>query len=180
MLVDSSSATDIHFVFLWLSGYGIVPLYTVFCFVLFFSHIQFSSVTQSCLTLCDLMNHRTPGLPVHHQLWGFTQTHVHWVSDAIQPSHPLSFPSPPALNLSQHHDLFKWVSSMHPVANVLEFQLHHQSFQWTPRTDLLRMDGLDLPAIQGTLKSLLQHHNLKASILQRIAFWWSNSHIRTW
>ena len=99
--------------------------------------IQFSSVTQSCLTLCDPMNHSTPGLPVHHQLPEFTQTHVHQVSDAIQPSHPLSSPSPPAPNPSQHRGLFQWVNSSHEVAKVLEFQLQHQSFQWTPRTDLL-------------------------------------------
>ena len=126
--------------------------------------IQFSSVIQSCPTLCEPTNHSTPGLPVHHQLPEFTQTHVHWVSDAIQPSHHLSSPTPPALNLSQHQGLFKWVSSSHQVAKVLEFQLQHQSFQWTPRTDLLRMDWLDLLAVQGTLKSLLQHHSSKASI----------------
>ena len=97
----------------------------------------FSSVAQSCPTLYDPMNHSTPGLPVHHQLPEFTQTHVHWVSDAIQPSHPLLSPSPPALNLSQHHCLFKWVSSSHQVAKVLEFQLQHQSLQWTLRTDVL-------------------------------------------
>ena len=100
------------------------------------SSVQFSSVTQSCPTRCDPMNHSTPGLPVHHQLPESTQTHVH-VGDAIQPSHPLSSPSPPALNLSQHQALFQWVSSLHQVAKVLEFQLQHQSFQWTPRTDLL-------------------------------------------
>ena len=83
------------------------------------------------------MNRSTPGFPVHHQLPEFTQTHVHWVGDAIQPSNPLSSPSPPALNLSQHQGLFKWVSSLHQVAKVLEFQLQHQSFQWTPRTNLL-------------------------------------------
>ena len=103
-----------------------------------FSSVQFSSVTQSCLTLCDPMNCSTPGLPVHHQLLESTQTHVHWVSDAFQPSHPLSSPSPPALNLSQHQGLFKWVSSSHQVAKVLEFQFQHQSFQWTPRTGLLQ------------------------------------------
>ena len=97
------------------------------------SGVQFSSVTQSCLKMdCNM-----PGLPVHHQLLEFTQTHVHWVSDAIQASHPLSSPSPPALNASQHQSLFKWVSSSHQVAKVLEFQLQHQSLQWTPRTDLL-------------------------------------------
>ena len=80
--------------------------------------LQFSSVTQSCQTLCDPMNHSTPRLPVHHQLLKFTQTHAHWVSDAIQPSHPLSSPSPPAFNLSQHQGLFKWVSSSHQVAKI--------------------------------------------------------------
>ena len=98
--------------------------------------VQISSVAQLWWTLCDPMNHSTPGLPVHHQLLEFTQTHIHWVGDAIQPSHPLSSPSPPALNLSQHQGLFKWVSSSHQVAQVLEFQLQHQSFLWTPRTDL--------------------------------------------
>ena len=84
---------------------------------------HFSSVAQSCPTLCDPMNRSTPGLPVHHQLLESTQTHVHWVGDAIQPSHPLSSPSPSAPNLSQHQGLFKWVSSSHEVAKVLEFQL---------------------------------------------------------
>ena len=99
--------------------------------------VQFSSVAQLCPTLCDPMNRRTPGLPGPHQLPESTQSHVHLVGDAIQSSHPLSSPSPPALNLSQHQGLFKWVSSSHEVARVLEFQLQHQSFQWTPRTDLL-------------------------------------------
>ena len=100
-----------------------------------------SLVTQSCPTLFDPMNHSTPGLPVHHQLPEFTQTHVHWVCDATQPSHPPSSPSPPALNLSQHQGLFQWISSSHQVAKVLEFKLQHQSFQRTPTTDLL-YDGL--------------------------------------
>ena len=99
--------------------------------------VQFSSVTQSCPTLCNPMNHSTPGLPVHHQLPESTQTHVHRVGDAIQLSHPLSSPSPPALNLSQHQSFFQWVNPLHEVAKVLEFQLQHQSFQWIPRTDLL-------------------------------------------
>ena len=98
---------------------------------------QFRSVAQSCLTLCDPMDCRTPGLPIHHQLPEFTQTHVHWVGVAIQPSHPLSSPSPPAFNLSQHQGFFKGVSSSHQVAKVLEFQLKHQSFQWIPRIDFL-------------------------------------------
>ena len=99
--------------------------------------VQFSSVAKSCPTLCNPMNHSTPGLPVHHQLPEFTQTHVHRVSDAIQPSHPLSSPSPPAPNPSQNQDLFQWVNSSHEVAKVLEFQLQHQCFQWTSKTDLL-------------------------------------------
>ena len=97
----------------------------------------FSSVAQSCLTLCSPMNCNTPGLPVHHQLPEFTQTHVHRVGDAIKPSHPLSSPSPPAPNPSQHQSLFQWVNSLHEVAKVLEFHPQHQSSQWTPRTDLL-------------------------------------------
>ena len=116
------------------------------------------------------MNHSTPGLPVHHQLLEFTQTHVYWVGDAIQPSHPLSSPSPPALNLSQQQGLFKWVSSSHQVAKILEFQLQHQSFQWTPGLISFRMNWLDLLVVQGTLKSLLQHQNSKASILRCSAF----------
>ena len=88
--------------------------------------VQFSSVTQLCLTLCNPMNCITPGFPIQHQILEFTQTHVHWVSDAIQPSLPLSSPFPPALNPSQHQGLFKWVSSSHQVAKVLEFQLQHQ------------------------------------------------------
>ena len=98
---------------------------------------QFSSVAQSCPTLCDPMNRSTPGLPVHHQLPEFTQTHVHWVGDAIQPSYPLLSPSPPTFNHSQHQGLFKFVSSLHQVAKVLEFQLQQQSFRWISRTDLL-------------------------------------------
>ena len=85
--------------------------------------VQFSSVAQLCPTLCDPMNHSTPGLPVHHQILEFTQTHVHRGSDAIQPSHPRSSPSPPALNPSQHQSLFQWVNPSHEVAKVLEFQL---------------------------------------------------------
>ena len=100
--------------------------------------LQFSSVAQLCPTLCNPMNCSTPGLPVHHQLPEFTQTHVHRVSDAIQPSHPLSAPSPPALNPSQHQSLFQWVNSLHKVAKVLEFQLQHHSFQRNPTADLIQ------------------------------------------
>ena len=116
------------------------------------------------------MDHSTSGLPVHHQFPESTETHVHWVGDAIQPSHTLSSPSPPTFNLSQHQGLFKWVSSLHHMAKVLAFQLQHQSFIWTLRTISFRMDWLDLLAVQGTLKSLLQHHSSKASILRHSAF----------
>ena len=129
---------------------------------------SFSS--QSCPTLCDPMDCTTPGFPVLHQLSELAQTHVHLVGDAIQLSHPLLSPSPPIFNLSQHQGLFQWVSSSHEVAKVLEFQLQHQSFQCIFRTDFLRIDWFDLLAVQGTLKSLLQHHSSKASILQCSAF----------
>ena len=132
------------------------------------SSVQFSrSVVSDSLWPMDCS---MPGLPVHHQLPEFTQLQVHLVCDAIQPSPPLLSPSPPAFNLSQHQGLFKWVSSLHQVAKVLEFQLQHQSFQWTHRTISFRMDWLDLLAVQGTLKSLLQHHSSKASILWCSAF----------
>ena len=107
---------------------------SVYCWI---QSIQFSSATQSCPTLCDPMNHSTPGLPVHHQLPESTQTHVHQIGDAIQPSHPLCSPSPPAFNLFQHQGLFHRVSSSHQVAKVLKFQLQHQSFQCIFRTDFL-------------------------------------------
>ena len=99
--------------------------------------VQFSLVTESCLTLCNPMNRSMLGIPVHHQLPESTQTYVHWVHDAIQPSHPLLSPSPPAFSLSQHQGLFKWVSCSHKVAKILEFQLQHQFFQWMFRTDFL-------------------------------------------
>ena len=99
--------------------------------------VQFSSVAQSCPTLCDPMNSSMPGLPVHHQLLELTQTHAHQVRDAIQPSHPLSSPSP-APNPSQHQSLFQWVNSSHEGAKVLELQLQHHSFQRSPRADLLQ------------------------------------------
>ena len=98
---------------------------------------KFSSVAQLCATLCDPMDCSTPGFPVHHHLLELTQTQVHYVGDAIQPSHPLSSPSLSTFNLSQHQGLFKYISSSHQVANVLEFQLQHQSLQWIFRTDFL-------------------------------------------
>ena len=106
------------------------------------------------------MNCSTSGLPVHHQLPEFTQTHVHRVSDAIQPSHSLSSPSPPAPNPSQHQGLFQWLISSHQVAKVLEFQLQHQCFQWTPRTGLLQ-DGLVGPPCSPSISSLQFLHLLE-------------------
>ena len=132
--------------------------------------LQFSSVAQSCPTLCDPMNHSTPGLPVHHQLLEFTQTHVHRVSDAIQPSHPLSSPSslppiPPSIRV------FSNESTLHmrwPKYWSLSFSIIPS--KEIPGLISFRMDWLDLLAVQGTTKDLLQHHSSKASILRRSAF----------
>ena len=127
---------------------------------------RISSVTQPSLTLCDPMDCSTPDFPVHHQLLGPTQTHVHRVGDAIQPSHPLSFTSSPAFNLSQHQGLFKWVGSSHQVAKVLEFQLPNHSFQWKFRTDCLYDWLVGFPCSPRALKSLFQHNSSKASIFR--------------
>ena len=138
--------------------------------------IQFSSVTQSCPTLCDHMNCSTPGHPVHHQFPESTQTHVHWVGDAIQPSHPLFSPSPPAPNCSQHQDLFKWDSSLHEVAKVLEFQLQHQSLDWSPlgwtRWISLQLKGFSRVFSNTTVQ---KHQFFGAQLSSQ-----SNSCIHTW
>ena len=136
------------------------------------SSVQFSSFTQSCLTLCNPMNCSTPGLPVHHQLPEFTQTHVHWVGDAIQPSHLLSSPSSPAPNPSQHRGLFQWVNSSNEVAKVLEFQLQHQSFslEWTGWISL-QSKGLSRVFSNTTV----QKHQFFSTQLSSQ----SNSHIHT-
>ena len=165
-----------------------IPLYMfLFCFVFLvdpikfspYINFQFSSATQSRPTLCDPMNRSTPGLPVHYQLPESTQTHVHWVGDAIQPSHPLSSPSPPALDLSQHQGLFKWALCIRwPKDWSFSFSISPSNEH--PGLISFRMDWLDLLAVQGTLKSLLQHHSSEASILWHSAFFMSNSHIHTW
>ena len=116
------------------------------------------------------MNRSTPGLPVHHQLPEFTQIHVHRVSDAIQPSHPLSSPSPPALNPSQHQSLFQESTLRMRWPKYWSFSLSISPSNEHPGLISFGMDWLDLLAVQGTLKSLLQHHNSKASILQCSAF----------
>ena len=116
------------------------------------------------------MDCSTPGFPVHHQFPEPTQTHIHWVSDAIQPSHPLSPPSPPDFSLSQHQGLFQWVSFLHQVAKVLEFHFNISPSNEYSGLISFRMDWLDLLAVQGTLKSLLQHHSSKASIPLQMEF----------
>ena len=137
----------------------------------FYCSVQFSSVTQSCLTLCYLMDCSTPGLLVHHQLLELTQTHVHWISDAIQPSHPLSFPPLPALNLSQNQGMLNQFFSL----GGQSIGVSALEFSFSPSNEYsglisFRMDWFDFLAIQGTLKSFLQHHISTASALQHSAF----------
>ena len=132
--------------------------------------IQFNSVAQSCPTLCDPMDYSTPDLPVHYQLLEFTQTHVHWVGDPIQPSHPLSSPSPPAFNLFQHR-----VFSNESALCIRWPKYWSFSFSISPSNEhpgliSFRIDWFDLLAVLGTLKGLLQHHSSKASILRHSAF----------
>ena len=132
-----------------------------------FTASQFSSVTQSCPTPCNCMECSTPGFPVHHQL--LELAHTYWVSNAIQPSHPLSFPSLPAFNFSQHQGIFQWVSYSHQWPK--DWSL---SFSISPSNEylgliFLRIDWFDLFAVQGTIKNLLLHHSLKAWILQHSA-----------
>ena len=134
------------------------------------SSVQFSSVTQSSPTLCNRMNRSTPVLPVHHQLPEFTKTHEHQVGDAIQPSHPLSCPSPPAPNPSQHQSLSSESTLCMRWPKYWSFSLSISPSNEHQGLVSFRMDWLDLHAVQGTLKSLLQHHSSKASILQRSAF----------
>ena len=127
----------------------------------------FSSVQSlSHVRLCDPMNHRPPCSSPTPRAYSNSCPSSRWCHPAISSCHPLLLT---ATSPSQHQDLFKWVSSSHQVAKVLELQLQHQSFQWTPRTDLLRMDWLDLLAVQGTLQSL-QHHSSKAPVFQCSAF----------
>ena len=126
---------------------------------------QLRSVGQSCPILWDPMNCSTPGLPVYHQLPESSQTHVHWVGDATQPSHLLPFPSPPALNFSEHQGLFKWVNSSHQVAKILEFQLNISPSNEHPDLISFRIDWLGLLAVQRTLKIVFQHHISKASMM---------------
>ena len=116
------------------------------------------------------MDCSTAGVPVHHQLPELAQTHVHWVNDDIQPSHPLLSPSPPTFNVSQHQDLFQWVSSLHQVVKYWSFSFSMSLYNEYSGLISFSMDWLDLLAAQGTLESLLQHCSSKASILWRSAF----------
>ena len=146
------------------------------------SYVWNALLLFSCLTMsnsCDPMDCSTPGLPVHHQLLELAQTHVHWVGDAIQPSHPLLPPSPPAFNLSHHQGLFKWVGSSHQVAKGWSF-----SFNMSPSNEYsglvsFRIDWFDLLSVQGILKdsfTIVQKHQF----LSTQPSFWSNSHIHTW
>ena len=143
--------------------------------------VQFISVAQSCPTLCDPMDWNMPGFHAYHQLPELTQTHVHRVGDAIQPSPPLSSPSPPALNLSQHQGLVKWVSSSHQVAKILEFQLQHELLamniqDWFPwgLTGLMPLQSKGPSRIFSN--TTVQKHQFLSAQLSL----WSNSHIHTW
>ena len=145
---------------------------------MFISSVEFSSVAQSCPTPCNPMNHSMPGLPIYHQLPEIIQTHAHWVSEAIQPSHPLSSPSPPALSLSQHQGLFQWVSSSHQVAKV------------SAATSVLPVNIQDWSPLRWTSWISLQSKGLSRvfsnTTVQKHQFFhaqlssWSNSHIHTW
>ena len=128
------------------------------------------SFVQSCPTLCDLLACSMPSHCVPHHLPEFAQIHVHCIGDAIQPSDPLTPSSPSALDLSQHQGLFQLVVCLHQMTKILELQLQHQSFQWMFRVDRLKINWFDLLAVQGTLRSLLQHHSSKALVLWRSAF----------
>ena len=154
----------------WLSSHSSLSSKRVTLISTEYCMYQFSSVAQSCPTLCDPMNRSMPGLPVHHQLLEFTQTHVHWVGDAIKPSHPLSSPSPPVPNPSQHQSLSNESNLRMRWPKYWSFIFSISPSNECPGLTSFRMDWLDLLAVQGTLKSLLQHHRSKASILWHSAF----------
>ena len=123
-----------HILFIHSNRENVIHIYI---YVYIYRYICGCSVTKSCPTICDLTNCNTPGLPLLHYLPEFAQTHVHWVAEAMQPSHPLLPPSLPAFPLSEHQGLFQWVGSLHQVAKVLELQLQHQCFQWIFRVNFL-------------------------------------------
>ena len=131
---------------------------------------QFSSVAQSCPTLCDPMDRSTPGLPVHHQLPEFTQAHVHWVGDAIQPSHPLSSPSPPAFSSSQHQSLFQWVSSLHQVAKGLALQLCSHEIKRRLLLGRKVMTNLDSILKSRDIRDITKVHLVKAMVFPVVMY----------
>ena len=140
----------------------------------------FSSVAQSCPTLCDPIDYSTSGFPVHHRLLELAQTHVHWVGDAIQPSHSLSSPSPPAFSLSQHQRLFQWVSSSHQVPKYWSY-----SFSISPSNEYyglisFRIDRFGLLAVQGLSRVFSNTTVQKHQFLSAQLYLWSHSHIHTW
>ena len=146
-----------------------------------FSSVQFSSVAQSCPTLCDPMNRSTPGPPVHHQLPEFTQTHAHQVGDAIQPSHPLSSPSPPASNPSQYQGLFQWVNSLHEVAKVLGVSasasvllMNTQDWSHLGWTGWISLQSKGLSRVFSNT-TVQKHQSFSTQLSSQ-----SNSHIHTW
>ena len=136
---------------------------------------QFSSFAQSCLTLCNPTDCSTPDFPVHHQLPETAQTHGHRTSDTIQPSHSLSSPSPPSLNLSQHQGVFQWVNSLHQVAKILEFQLQHQSFQWTFRIDFLYDSLVGSPCSPRDSQESSQTPHYKSIYFSALSFLYSST-----
>ena len=148
-------------------------------FTIYIDSVQFSSVAQPCLTLYNPMNHSTPGLPVHHQFLEFNQTHIHWVSDAIQPFHLLLSHSPPASNHSKHQGIFQWVNSSHEVAKILEFQSQHQSCKEHPGLISFRMDWLDLLEVQATTRVFSNTTVQKHQFFSAQLFSQANSHIHT-
>ena len=173
---------SIHLSLVNLMGSGVRQTWVKSAPLISHATYQYSSVAQSCLTLCDPVDCSKPGLPVHHQLLEFTQTHVHWVGDALQLSHPLSSPSPAAFNLSQHQDLF---FSNEPALRIRWPKYWNFSFSISPSNEnsgliSLRIDWFDL-AVWESLKSLLQHHSSKASFLRCSAFFMVQlSHPYTW
>ena len=137
-------------------------------------------VAQLCSNLCNLMDYSMPGFPVLHHLLKLAQAHVHGVGDAIQTSHPLSFPSPPAFYLSLNQGLFKWLDTSDQVAKVLELQFQQKSFQWNFRTDFIMIDCFNLLAVQATLKSFLNTTVQKHQFISTQPSLRFNSHIHTW
>ena len=143
--------------------------------------VEFRTVAQSCLILCDPMNHSTPGLPVHHQLPEFTQTHVRWVGDAIQPSHPLSSPSPPAPYPSQHQSLFQWINSLHEVPKYWSFSFTIIPTKEIPELISFRMDWMETGWVSKGLSRVFCN-----TTVQKHQFFGtqpssqSNTHIHIW